>query len=297
MTMPTTSFKQVDVFTHQPFCGNPVAVVMDAQGLSSAQMQRIAHWTNLSETTFVLPATSPEADYRVRIFTPQRELPFAGHPTIGTAHALMEAGRITPQQQQLVQECEAGLISLAVTQPEQGPAFIAFSLPEPTITPLSAAQAQRLSTLLNCKLSAASPPVLVDVGPRWIVAQGHNARRVAQARPDFAGLATLDRELEATGSCLFGYQDGVLPCAIEVRSFAPACGIPEDPVCGSGNGAVAAFIREYSLPVPESRELRSYQGSNVGRNGKITLTIKPDGISVAGQAVTCIEGELTLPDR
>jgi PhzF family phenazine biosynthesis protein len=129
-------FKQVDVFTSVPFGGNPVAVVLDARGLSESQMQRIANWTNLSETTFVLPPTQPEADYRVRIFTPRAELPFAGHPTLGTAHALLEAGKITARNGRLTQECATGLIALTVSTADSDTVQIAFDLPSPSFSPL-----------------------------------------------------------------------------------------------------------------------------------------------------------------
>ncbi|WP_278407887.1 PhzF family phenazine biosynthesis protein [Pseudomonas rhodesiae] len=128
--MHSVSFKQVDVFTFERYKGNPVAVVLDAKGLSDAEMQQIANWTNLSETTFVLPKTQEQADYRVRIFTPGSELPFAGHPTIGTAHALIEAGAIVPTDGVVVQECGAGLVRLDVTIDEAGKQLISFELPQ-----------------------------------------------------------------------------------------------------------------------------------------------------------------------
>ena len=137
------------MFTHEPYLGNPVAVVLDAQGLTTEQMQRIANWTNLSETTFVLAPTQPDADYRVRIFTPQSELPFAGHPTLGTAHALLEAGRITPKAGRLVQECEAGLIELAVTPSGGLSPVIAFNLPKPSFKPLTHEQVDELASILG----------------------------------------------------------------------------------------------------------------------------------------------------
>src|SRR5574337_1635154 len=142
-------FKQVDVFTSVPFSGNPVAVILDARGLSESQMQRIANWANLSETTFVLPPTQAEADYRVRIFTPHVELPFAGHPTLGTAHALLEAGKIAARNGRLTQECAKGLIALTVSTGESNTVQIAFELPLPSFSPLSTNQVDELEEIIG----------------------------------------------------------------------------------------------------------------------------------------------------
>lgn len=286
-----SDFRQVDVFTTTPFLGNPVAVVMDATGLTDKQMQAIANWTNLSETTFVFPHHTCDADYHVRIFTPRRELPFAGHPTIGTAFALLEAGVISATDGRLLQSCKAGIITLRVTSNQS----IAFTMPATSITPLSAAQENMLSAALGCELVSDTPAHLVDAGPRWIVAQLENHQTVATVSPDYQALETLDNMLNATGTCVFGYDLSAAAPTISVRAFAPSCGIPEDPVCGSGNGCVAAFIRHFALPGQGSGEVLSHQGQNVGRDGKITLSITGDAIRVAGQAVSSIQGRIALP--
>ena len=244
------AFKQVDVFTTEPYKGNPVAVIMDASALSGEQMQTIAGWTNLSETTFVLPpGDGVAADYRVRIFTPKSELPFAGHPTIGTAHALLEAGLVSPRAGRLVQQCGAGLVPLAV-----------------------------------------------DVGPRWVVASTADAAAVLATAPDFAALARLAATTATTGVSLYGaYGDGEPDADIEVRSFAPSCGVDEDPVCGSGNGSVAAFLRHHRVVLPAGRPLRSSQGSALRRAGRLALHVSPARILVGGHAVTCIDGHMAAP--
>ena len=289
--MHAIDFKQVDVFTTRPFKGNPVAVIMDASALSSEQMQAIAQWTNLSETTFVLPPEHPEADYRVRIFTPQSELPFAGHPTIGTAHALIEAQRISPREGKLIQQCAAGLIPLQVT-PENEGLRIAFELPPLTITPLNDGHIEQLERLLQCPIDRTYRPALVDVGPRWIVAQARNAHTLLESKPAFAELGELHRDLDETGVTLFGFY--AQASRIEVRSFAPACGVNEDPVCGSGNGAVAAFIRHHAIRIPEDGLLTSTQGRCLGRDGHLSLSITEDAISVGGHALTCIKGTINV---
>lgn len=285
-------YKQVDVFTSVPFKGNPVAVVMDAKGLSTTQMQTIANWTNLSETTFVFPADSLDADYKVRIFTPGSELPFAGHPTIGTAFALLESGIISTRNCKVVQECAAGLIPLSVSVLDSGDISIAFELPKPQFVELSDEQVILFSSIIGCELDMKSRPKLVDVGARWVVARAINASAVIDATPKFDKLSSFDRALNATGSCIFGEYPTDSHAQIEVRSFAPSCGVNEDPVCGSGNGSVAAYIREQNIFGFEDVSVNSSQGQIMGREGTVNLTISSDSICVGGTAMTCIEGIL-----
>jgi PhzF family phenazine biosynthesis protein len=186
--MSSFPFKQVDVFTAVPFKGNPLAVVLKTDGLTGEQMQQIANWTNLSETAFVLPASSSAADYKVRIFTPASELPFAGNPTIGTAHALLEAGLIEAGDGVLVQECAKGLIPLRVEFDAAGGRWISFELPEPELIALTEAETRDLEANLGCTVSREARPELVDVGARWIVAQLADAQAVLACQPDFARL-------------------------------------------------------------------------------------------------------------
>jgi len=290
--MQQINFKQVDVFTTAPYKGNPVAVIMDARGLSDSQMQSIASWTNLSETTFVLPAQDHRADYRVRIFTPASELPFAGHPTLGTAYALLESGSITPRDGVLIQECAAGLIELNVTAPDAAPMSISFRLPEPVITPLTPAQTQELEEILGCPIDRSLAPARVDVGARWVVAKTTDAAQVLATTPDFARLAQHDAAMNITGICLYGLHAGASDMHIEARSFAPSCGVNEDPVCGSGNGSIAAFMRHHQVALPDDGIVRSSQGQKTGRDGKLVLRITRDHIYVGGHAVTCISGKI-----
>ncbi|WP_370417284.1 PhzF family phenazine biosynthesis protein (plasmid) [Pantoea vagans] len=292
--MFTVDFRQVDVFTSVPFKGNPVAVVMDAHFLSSEQMQEIARWTNLSETTFVLSPEHKTADYRVRIFTPGGELPFAGHPTIGTAWALLEAGVIVARDGLIIQECEAGLIQLAVNTTSLGTVHIAFELPEPVITELTTGQTDRLEEILGCRIDRSLCPALIDVGARWIVAHAENARSVINLTPDYALLGEHDKSMNVTGLCIYGEHDTESDFKIEVRSFAPACGVNEDPVCGSGNGSVAAFLRHHNVMLPESRQILSSQGQVTGRDGKLKMTLSDGKIWVGGNAVTCISGKIMV---
>ena len=292
--MPSVAFRQVDVFTSQPFRGNPVAVVMDAAMLSDEEMQRIASWTNLSETTFVLPVQKGGADYRVRIFTPGGELPFAGHPTIGTAPALLEAGIVQAKSGVLVQECAAGLVHLNVSNTKEAGNIISFELPSPVLSPLSPEQVDDLEKILRCPLDRSLPPALVDVGARWIVAHVADAKTVLNTSPDYSQLTAHDRALKITGVCLYGEHVSSEVMRIEVRSFAPSCGVNEDPVCGSGNGSVAAFMRHHAVDLPATGIVSSAQGQILGRDGKISLKISEGKILVGGEAVTCISGSITL---
>ncbi|VVE20862.1 PhzF family phenazine biosynthesis protein [Pandoraea anhela] len=295
--MASVGFKQVDVFTCVRFRGNPVAVVLDAQDLADDEMQRIANWTNLSETTFVVPPTREGADYRVRIFTPQSELPFAGHPTLGTAHALLEAGRIRPKGGKLVQECGAGLIELTVSPSEASAPLIAFTLPTPRFAALDDAQIDELESILGTSVLREHRAKFVDVGPVWTIAQLTSAEAVLALHPDFARMSVFDKRNESAGIVVYGAYGGPgagKDAAIEVRAFAPSLGVNEDPVCGSGNGSVAAFIRDAGQIDVFGAEYISSQGAVVGRAGKIAVTFDGDAIRIGGHSVTCIEGVIQV---
>lgn len=283
------AYQVVDVFSDAPLLGNPVAVVLEAEGLSTDQMQAIARWTNLSETTFLLPASRPEADYALRIFTPMNELPFAGHPTLGSAHAALEAGRARPRDGGLVQECGVGLVRLSVGDDGRR---LAFELPPASLTDLSAADVDELEAALGAPVARSARPALVNVGPVWLLAQLADAEAVLALAPDYAAVRRLEQRLGATGITVFGAH-ATGEAAIEVRSFAPSSGIDEDPVCGSGNGAAAVFQARRGL-----RGAGGYlatQGGKVGRRGRIAITIGDDGqVSVGGECVTTVEGRLAV---
>jgi PhzF family phenazine biosynthesis protein len=288
--MPALSFQQVDVFTAVRFQGNPVAVVLDADGLSTAQMQQIANWTNLSETTFMVAATMPGADYHVRIFTPTAELPFAGHPTIGTAHALLEAGRVTPRDGRLVQQCKKGLVDVQVAQADDGARRIGFTLPEAAVSSLDDTEVDAVAALLGAQPVRA--PLLIDVGARWVVMQLADAAAVLAVQPDLAQLRILDEAGDRTGVVIFGNYPAGGAADIEMRAFAPAHGMGEDPVCGSGAGCLGVYLRDTGQVL--DGELVLGQGQVVGRDGKIRLAVRPSAIQVGGNAVTCVAGTLDL---
>ena len=279
-------FKQVDVFTEVPFKGNPVAVVLDGDGLSTTQMQSIASWTNLSETTFVCAPRHADADYRLRIFTPKTELPFAGHPTIGSAWAVLEGG-LTPKNTELLcQECEKGLITVRIA----GEKFF-LALPEPAFTTPDEVELAAAVAGLGIRADAIENASVVDVGAVWLTLQLRSAPEVLAVEPRMDLLAALGGGL--VGVTVFGLHDPGDPTAIEVRSFAPADGVPEDPVCGSGNGCVAALIRRHG--VLGVRDYVASQGRCLGRDGRVDVEYGSDGtIWVGGYAVTCIDGSIRV---
>lgn len=287
--MRAVRFKQVDVFTRTPFRGNPVAVVLESGGLSSEEMQRIAAWTNLSETTFVLPPTSSAANYRLRIFTPRAELPFAGHPTIGSAHAVLEAGIAKPNDGRLRQECGAGILELQVDGDT-----LWLDSPPATSTRLELSDLEALKNSLKTHFK--DTPMVINVGPRWLVAELAGADAVAALEPDMPLVADLSNRLEIGGVTVYGVaNDG--RSAVHVRSFAPAHGIPEDPVCGSGNISVAAYLQMSGQGSRFGPRYTARQGMQLGRDGQVSIRLegaKGGKILLGGSAVTCVEGTLRL---
>jgi PhzF family phenazine biosynthesis protein len=272
-------FRQVDVFTSTPYRGNPLAVVLGADGLTTEQMQRFANWTNLSETTFLLVPDDDGADYQVRIFTPSRELPFAGHPTLGTCHAWLEAGGRPRRAGVVVQQCEAGLIT--IRQDDGGLAFAAPPLLRsgPVDEPL----AQHIADILGIGREEIVDLQWADNGPGWIAVLLASADAVLAVRP---GVTDLD--LGVAGPHPPGG-----PAAFEVRAFSPKDGaIDEDPVTGSLNASLAQWL----LATGRARApYLARQGTVLGRNGQVHITSDPDGaVWVGGSTVTCISGSVDL---
>jgi PhzF family phenazine biosynthesis protein len=275
-------FKVVDVFTSVAFAGNPVAVVLDARGLSTEDMRRIAAWTNLSETTFVLP--SERADYRARIFTPRSELKFAGHPTVGTAHAVREARLVPPEQRRLVMECQAGLVPLTV----EDDGSLTAEVPVAKVTrELDQAASDELARALGGV--SVERPLVIDTGPSWIVARVNAAATLAGLRPNQPAIAALSVRLPADGVTVYAAE---APAAVNVRSFAPADGIDEDPVCGSGNAAVAVHLSAIGQLDAVGRAYVARQGQAVGRDGRVRVRVDAGKIAIGGHSVTTVNGEI-----
>jgi PhzF family phenazine biosynthesis protein len=281
-------FLTVDVFTDKPLRGNPVAVVLDADDVDDTTMQRVAAWTNLSETTFVCRPTAAGADYRVRIFTPRSELAFAGHPTIGTAHAVLETH---PGAAQLTQECGAGLLPVRIERTSGMPRLFVRTPPARVIAGYAVTPAA-IARATGAAIVADPLPLVVDIGPRWLVARVEGEDALRSARPDAAAVAALTRELgPASGVTLFAGS----PTPTAVRSFAPLAGVAEDPVCGSGNAAVAAYLAATGLLAATGRAWVASQGREVGRDGTVAVRVGEDGaIEIGGNALTVVRAELLL---
>jgi PhzF family phenazine biosynthesis protein len=288
-------FLQLDVFANRLFDGNPLAVVLDAVGLDTDIMQRIARWTNLSETTFLLPPTQPTADYRVRIFTTHQELPFAGHPSVGSAYAAIDHGLVESGKASLVQECAAGLLPVQVVG--TGPSrIIHVQAPPARIAPGAADLTDKLAAALHAPLDPATIR-LVDNGPRWIVCDMREASVVRGLHPDFIALASACEQASALGVCVFGHErDGT--AAMAVRAFCPSENIPEDPVTGSANAAIAAYLQATGGLSAYGQRYRVSQGREVGRDGCVEVSVDPIGsaITIGGACVVGVRGELLLQD-
>lgn len=267
---------EVDVFTATPLFGNPVAVVLEAASLTDDDMARIANWTNFSETTFVTGID--ERGYDVRIFTPHSELPFAGHPSVGTAYALWSRGLIAPTQTDVVQRCKAGPIAV---RREDEHVFV--QAPAPKLQEIDSGELDRA---LGTRVEGVC--LRVDVGAVWLVAQVIDRSTLRKLEPDFARLAKLSVVEATNGVTVYARDDD----GAEVRSFAPSEGIDEDPVCGSGNASVAAHIQHVS----GVRELlyEARQGASVRRDGRVQVKTTNDAIWIGGRCCEVITGELEM---
>lgn len=280
----------VDVFGRGPLFGNPVAVVHDADDLDDATLATFARWTNLSETTFLLRPTDPTADYRVRIFTPAEELPFAGHPTLGTAHAWLAAGGRPARGGVVVQECGVGLVDVRVEPGEGADAGrLAFRAPGLLRSgPVDDATLDRAVRALRVPPEDVVRAAWVDNGPGWLGLQLRDAARVLALEPDFVAMRGL--ELGVIGKHDPGEAERI-GAAYEVRAFCPGFSVPEDPVTGSLNAALAQWLIGAGL-APE--HYVAAQGTALGRAGRVHVQRDGDDIWIGGQSVTCIQGEVLL---
>ncbi|MCK6212735.1 PhzF family phenazine biosynthesis protein [Georgenia sp. EYE_87] len=278
-------FAQVDVFSPVPFAGNPVAVVVDGDGLSDAEMQRFATWTNLSETTFLLPPTTAEADYRVRIFTTDGELPFAGHPTIGSAHAWLEAGGTPRTPGRLVQECAQGLVPLR----ESGGRW-AFAGPELTrYEPPSDDELERATRGLGLSAEDVLDASWLVNGPEWLALRVASADVVLAIRPDYAALGDLFVGVVGPHPADDGAPGGDDRPTFEVRAVMGTG--TEDPVTGSLNAGLARWLRDTGV-APAAYV--AAQGTVQGRSGRVHVTEDDGEIWVAGDAATGVAGTVAL---
>ena len=306
-------FKQLDVFTDTPFFGNPLAVVLDGSGLTDEEMQRFSRWTNLSETTFVLPPTEAGADYRVRIFTPGGELGFAGHPTLGTCHAWLAAGNVPKNRNAIVQQCNAGLVRIRRDAAQEG--SLAFEAPPLRRSSPSPTVLAKVASALGLKAHQVLAAQMLDNGTTWLGLLLEDADTVLALSPDHrvlkdiglkvgvAGLPTATEEAPGLigrsnreARAFAGGRRHALPPActadLEVRGFAAATGIDEDPVTGSLNASLAQWL------IADDRMPERYvaaQGQCLGRDGRVSIERDAQGqVWVGGSSVVCIDGAATL---
>lgn len=280
----------IDVFTARPLQGNPLAVVVDAQGLDSEAMQRFAAWTNLSETTFLLPPIQAGADYRVRIFTPRNELPFAGHPSVGSAFIAIESGLVGAGKRELVQECAAGLLPVRV-EGEGASRRVHVRAPSARLADEDAMLVPALRDAVRAEVRAARN---VCNGPWWIVGDLGDESAVRALRPDMPAIAALTTRLGAVGVCVFGrsHEPGF---AMAVRAFCPADGIPEDPVTGSANAAIAAYLHATGSLAGFGMRYRASQGREVGRDGVVEVAVDGEGeVWIGGECARVVNGSVDL---
>jgi PhzF family phenazine biosynthesis protein len=278
--MTRRAFSQVDVFTAVALRGNPVAVVHDADGLDDAQMQDFARWTNLSETTFLLTPTDAAADYRVRIFTPGGELPFAGHPTLGSCHAWLERGGRPRRDGEVVQQCGVGLVRI-----RRDGERAAFEAPPLRSEPVDAALLERVLGALGVPAGRLQRAQWLDNGPKWLGLLLDSADTVLAIEPDHAALKGLAK-VGVVGAHPAGHE-----AAFEVRAFAAPIGIPEDPVTGSLNASVAQWLMGAGL-APHAYV--AAQGARLGRAGRVYLQREGGSLWVGGHSVSCVRGDVSF---
>jgi len=288
-------YVQLDVFASRPGAGNPLAVVLDATGLDDAAMQAIARWTRLPETTFVFPAQSGDASYGIRIFSPRREVPFAGHPSVGTAHAVLDAGLATPRDGLLVQDGIAGKLPLKVVG-EGSARTVAVRTPRARVQDIASPGDARLRAALAGLQLGALPPVLMDGGRRWWLAELADEAHLRAMQPDWDAIAALAEATDSMG--LFVYARSSDPVYyFAVRAFVGAPARFEDAASGAANATLAAWLAERgALPGEPGGFYRVSQGREVGHDAIIELQVDAEGeVWSGGRAVAVVTGTLDWP--
>jgi PhzF family phenazine biosynthesis protein len=273
-------FRQIDVFTATPYLGNPLAVVLDAEGLSADEMQSFARWTNLSETTFLLPPTDAQADYRVLIYTPGGELPFAGHPTLGSCFAWLHAGGAARSGTDIVQQCGVGLVRI-----RRDGERLAFAAPTLRRRIVEGAVLDAVLKALGASVSRVRATQWLDNGPQWLAILLDDASAVLALEPDHAALKGLPK-VGVIGPHIVGGE-----CAFEVRAFAASIGVAEDPVTGSLNASLAQWLIDEALA--PARYVVA-QGTRLGRSGRVHIESLGGQRWVGGSSVVCVEGSVML---
>ena len=289
--MTVRRYLQLDVFADRPGAGNPLGVVFDASDMEADTMQAYAAWANLSETIFFLPPTSAEADYRVRIFTPRQELPFAGHPSVGAAWAALDSGLAQAKDGRLVQECAAGLLPIRIEQ-RDATRLIHVRAPQAREMETGSLHAEALASALQGLPRGKLAPALWNNGPNWWLVELADAAAVRAMRPDLPAIATLSIASDAVGLVVFGRANGS-DHDLAVRAYCPADGIPEDPVTGSANASIGALLHHAgALPGAEGRYIAS-QGRELGRDGRVEVQVDSENeVWIGGRVQAVIRGSV-----
>ena len=293
--MTLLRYLHLDVFAAAPGGGNHLGVVIGAEGWDGAAMQRFARWTALVETTFLLPPADPQASYRLRIFTPQQEIPFAGHPSIGSAHAALEAGLAKPREGLLWQECGAGVLPIRVEGSGAARELLLRSPGERVLATGHDAD-PLLVPALSGVASGALPPALVDGGRRWWLAEVADEASLRTWQPDHAAILALARATSSMGLCAFARVASPQPQLV-VRAFPAGVGIVEDPASGAANGLIAAYIAQAEPQGPLARGYRVSQGREIGHDAQLIVHIDGESIWVGGHSHTVVDGSLSWPGQ
>lgn len=283
-------FLQLDVFPASRGGGNPLGVVVDADDWSTERMQAFAYWTGLVETTFLLQPRETAASYRVRIFTPQREIPFAGHPSIGSAHAALDCGCARPVDGVLLQECEAGLLPIRV-EGDGAARDLLVRAPAARILREGLDADPQLAALLDGQSLGPLPPAFVEGGRRWWVAEFAHEDALRGWRPDHAAIGELARRSDSLGLCAFA-RSAAAGHDLVVRAFPAGVGILEDPASGAANGLIAAYIAAREPDGAFARGYRVSQGREIGHDARILVRIDGDDVWVGGHTQTIVDGRL-----
>ena len=292
--MALRPFVQVDVFADRPGAGNPLAVLPDARGLDEAAMQAIARWTRLPETTFVFPPTRPGASYGIRMFSPKKEVPFAGHPSVGTAHVVLEAGLADARDGLLLQEGIAGLLPLRVDA-AGGVRRIAIRTPRAQLVETADARGARMAEALDWLPTGELPPALMDGGRRWWIAEARDEASLRNAQPDWDAIAALARATESMGVLAFARCHGS-DYQVAARAFVGGPAIFEDAASGAANATLAAWLAlRGALPGRDGR-YRVSQGREVGHDARLDMRVDADGeVWSGGQVVSVVRGQIDWP--
>ena len=289
--MAPRPFVQADVFADRPGAGNPLAVVLDAAGLDDAAMQAIARWTRLPETTFVLPPTRPGASYAIRMFSPKKEVPFAGHPSVGTAHVVLEAGLAEPRQNLLLQEGVAGLLPLRV-EVDAGVRRIAIRTPRAQLVETAEARGARLAEALDWLPAGALPPALMDGGRRWWLAEARDEASLRSALPDWDSIAALARATASMGVLAFARCHGQ-DYQVAARAFVGGPALFEDAASGAANATLAAWLALRDALPGSGGHYQVSQGREVGHDARLHMQVDTDGeVWAGGQVVSVVRGTI-----